>query len=139
MVSVLISADSRYPVSRPKIKKRVEQVLESRKITSDSEVSILVCGTRKALELAKKFLDDDSPHNVLSFPLAEEDGATVSPTAQSAKGFVEFHKGQIILGDIAVCYPLAQEEASRDNMMVDDKMMELVEHGLLHLLGEHHT
>ncbi len=138
MVSVLISADSRYPVSRPKIKAGIEKVLESRRISSDCEVSILVCGTRKAQELAKKFLNDDQPHNVLSFPLAEEGAATVSPTAKSANGFVEHQVGTLILGDIVVCYPMAQVEATDDNVMVDEKVSELVEHGLLHLLGEHH-
>lgn len=98
----------------------------------------MICGTRKSLELAKKFLGDDSPHNVLSFPLAEEGAPTVSPTAKSAKGFLDYHDGRLVLGDVVICYPLAQEDASLDDMLVDDKISELVEHGLLHLLGEHH-
>jgi probable rRNA maturation factor len=138
MVNVLISADSRFPISRPKIKQAVEELLLQKKITSDVEVSVLVCGSRKSRELAKKYLSDDAPHNVLSFPLANEGEGLASPTGRSARGFVEFQSGQLILGDIVVCYPVAQEEASNDNMMVNDKISELVQHGLLHLLGEHH-
>ncbi len=139
MVNVLISADSRFPVSRPKIKQSIEKILSEKGITSDVEVSVLVCGTRKSRELARKFFGDDAPHNVLSFPLADEAAQMASPTGKSgSKGFVEFQNGQIILGDIVVCYPLAQEEANSDNMMIDDKIAQLVQHGLLHLLGEHH-
>ena len=116
MVQVLISADSRYPVSKPKIKGAVEAVLKERRITSHVEVSILICGTRKSRELAKKYLKDDRAHNVLSFP------QDCFP----------------ILGDIVICYPIAQEEANRDNVLVDTKVSELVSHGMLHLLGEHH-
>lgn len=113
---VLISSDSRYPISRPKIKAAVEAVLKERRISSPVEVSILVCGTRKSQELAKKYLRDAQPHNVLSFPL----------------------EAFPVLGDIAICYPMAQEEANRDNVLVDTKINELISHGMLHLLGEHH-
>lgn len=138
MVNVLVSADSRFPVTRPKIKEAIEQVLSERHVTSDVEVSVLICGARKSQELAKKYLNDDAPHNVLSFPLADDSAELASPTGKSAKGFHEFHDGQIVLGDIVVCYPMAQVEANDDNMMVNDKIAELVQHGLLHLLGEHH-
>lgn len=76
----------------------------------------MVCGVRKSLALAKKYLGDAHPHNVLSFP----------------------QNDLSVLGDIVVCYPLAQEEANRDNVLVDTKICELVTHGMLHLLGEHH-
>ncbi|MBI3559483.1 rRNA maturation RNase YbeY [Candidatus Gottesmanbacteria bacterium] len=116
MVKVLISADSKFPVSRPKIRAAVEAILKQKKVSGNTEVSILICGRRKALELAQKYLKDDEPHNVLSFPLE------TFP----------------VLGDIVVCYPLAQEEANRDNVLVDTKINELISHGILHLLGEHH-
>ncbi|KKU91987.1 MAG: putative rRNA maturation factor [Microgenomates group bacterium GW2011_GWA1_48_10] len=124
-------------MSRPKIKNVVEEVLVERRVTSDCEVSVLICGARKSRDLAKKYLDDDQAHNVLSFPLVDERNL-VSPTAKSAKGFVEFQGGKLVLGDIVVCYPMAQAEANRDNILVNEKICELVQHGLLHLLGEHH-
>lgn len=117
MVTVLISADSKYPVNRPKIKAAVEAVLRERAIASDVEVSVLVCGTRKILGLVRKYLQDERAHSVLSFP---------------TESFP-------VLGDIAICYPLAQQEANRDNILVDTKISELVSHGMLHLLGEHHV
>lgn len=138
MVNVLISADSKFPISRPKIKAAVESVLREKRVSSDVEVSVLVCGSRKSRELAKKYLSDDQAHNVLSFPLEESLGKNFSPTGKAARGFVEHQPGLLILGDIAICYPLVQEEANRDNVLVDTKIDELISHGMLHLLGEHH-
>lgn len=116
MVKVLISSESRYPVDREKIKAAIAAVLKSRKIKYAVEVSVLICGERKSRALAKKYLHDDKPHNVLSFPMED------------------LH----ILGDIVICYPIAQAEANKDNVLVDTKINELVSHGMLHLLGEHH-
>ena len=117
MIRVLISSDSRYPISRSKIAAAVESVLKEKGVTSVAEVSVLICGARKSRALAKKYLKDDRPHNVLSFPSGDV----------------------VALGDIAICYPLAQGEANRDNVLVDTKINELVTHGMLHLLGEHHS
>lgn len=117
MVTVLISADSKFPINRPKIRQAIESVLRQKGITSDVEVSILICGARKSATMAKKYLHDEKAHNVLSFP---------------TESFP-------VIGDIAVCYPLAQEEANADNVLVDTKISELVSHGMLHLLGEHHV
>lgn len=142
MVNVLISSDSKFPVNRAKIKAAVESVLKAKGVSSDVEVSILICGTRKSAELAKKYLQEDQPHNVLSFPLLEDMERGLSrPFARPGlgKGFVTPEEYGLVLGDIMVCYPLAQEEANRDNVLVDTKIAELVSHGMLHLLGEHHS
>lgn len=124
--SILISSDSRYPISRPKIKKAIETTLSEQGITSVVEISVLICGRRQALLLAKKYLHDDKPHNVLSFCL------------QESFGQASLNQERLVLGDIAVCYPIAQQEANSDNMLVDDKINELVCHGLMHLMGIHH-
>ena len=42
------------------------------------------------------------------------------------------------LGDIVLSYPQVINDAVRDEMLVDDKVDELIEHGLMHLLGIHH-
>ena len=42
------------------------------------------------------------------------------------------------LGDIVLSYPQVINDAVRDEMLVDDKVDELVEHGIDALLGLHH-
>jgi len=43
------------------------------------------------------------------------------------------------LGDIIISYPQALEDASMDGISVDEEIRTLVEHGMNHLLGIHHT
>lgn len=88
----------------------------------DVEVSISIVGTRKIRLLNRRFRKLDEVTNVLSFPQEESRGPD----------------GVLRLGDIIVCYPICRDEAGKDNKMVWEKMNELVEHGLRHLLGEHH-
>lgn len=123
--SIQIYVESRYKVDRKRIKQTVESVLKAKGIVGPTDVSIAIVGSRKMRDLNNKYRNIDRATNVLSFSQMEG-AATVMPT--------DF----LILGDVIVCYPIAVEDAARDNMLVDRKIAELVEHGLLHLLGEHH-
>lgn len=124
-VKILTFVESRYKVNRKKIKQTVHQVLDSKAVTSKCELSLAFIGDRKMHALNLKFRNLDKTTNILSFPLAEGE-QTPLPS------------GVIRLGDIVISYPQIIKEAARDEMMVDDKINELVQHGLLHLLGEHH-
>ncbi len=125
-VSVLIFVESRYSVNRKKIKATIARTLTQQNITSPVEVSVAIVGDRKMRILNKKYRNLDKTTNVLSFSQAE--GESI-PTPISDK---------MRLGDIVLSYPMVINDASRDDMMVDDKVDELVAHGLLHLLGVHH-
>lgn len=124
-VTVLIYVESRYKVSRKRIKSAVLLVCEENEITSPVEVSIAVVGDRKMKSLNKKYRDKDMTTNVLSFPLSEGKSSNVPG-------------GSTHLGDIVISYPVVIKEASRDEVLVDEKIDELVRHGMLHLLGLHH-
>jgi probable rRNA maturation factor len=124
-VKILTFVESRYKVNRKKIKEAVHEVLDVKNITSKCEVSLAFIGDRKMHALNLKFRNLDKTTNILSFPLAEGEQAPLP-------------SGVIRLGDIVISYPQIIKEAARDDMMVDDKINDLVQHGLLHLLGEHH-
>ncbi len=124
-VKILTFVESRYKVNRTKIKEAIHEVLDAKNITSKCEVSLAFVGDRKMHALNLKFRNLDKTTNILSFPLGEGE-QTPLPS------------GVIRLGDIVISYPQIIKEAARDEMMVDDKINELVQHGLLHLLGEHH-
>lgn len=124
-VKILTFVESRYKVNRKKIKEAIHEVLDVKNITSKCEVSLAFVGDRKMHALNLKFRNLDKTTNILSFPLGEGE-QTPLPS------------GVIRLGDIVISYPQIIKEAARDEMMVDDKINELVQHGLLHLLGEHH-
>jgi len=124
-LKTLIFVESRYKVNRKKIKETLSAVLDTKGVSSPTEVSVAFVGDRKMHALNKKFRNLDKTTNILSFPLAEG-VQTVLPT------------NVLRLGDIVISYPQIILESIRDEMMVDDKINELLAHGLLHLLGEHH-
>lgn len=117
--------ESRYKVNRKKIKESIKRVLHENGIVGLTEVSVAIVGDRKMRELNKKYRNLDKTTNVLSFSQVEG-GALPRPS------------DTLFLGDIVVSYPVVIEEASKEEVFVDEKVSELVEHGLLHLLGQHH-
>lgn len=129
MVTVLFQTESHFRVDREKIKSAIVEVL-TKSLHSPSEVSVSIVGDRKMHDLNSHYRHIDDTTDVLSFPL--NDPSDPKP------GFVDNPDGVLRLGDIIVSYPQAVTEAAAENKMVDDKIVELVLHGLNHLLGIHH-
>jgi probable rRNA maturation factor len=124
-VNILIYVESRYKVNRKRIKKAINDTLMENSVTSPVEISLAVVGDRKMKALNLKYRNLDKTTNVLSFPLAE--------------GEQTLMKGNMNrLGDIVLSYPQVIRESVRDEMLVDDKVDQLVKHSMLHLLGMHH-
>ena len=125
-INVPIFVESRYKVSRKRIKNTISSLLDKHEVRGQIEVSIAIVGDRKMRELSRKYKGEDKTRNVLSFSMAEG-GPVVMPKADT-----------LMLGDIVLSYPEVIKDASRDEVLVDDKVDELVKHGLEHLLGLHH-
>ncbi len=124
--SVPIYIESRYKVNRKKIKEAVSETLRKKGVAGDVEVSVAIVGNRKMRSLNKKYRKQDKTTNVLSFPQAE--GHKVPNSLD-----------RTYLGDVVISYPVVIQEAAKYNRLIDDWTCELVEHGVLHLLGEHHA
>jgi probable rRNA maturation factor len=135
MIKVLVKKQSNYPVSTPKLKKRIRDFFEKHGIVSDATVSVALVGEKYMLDIAKKYLKDGRVHNVLSFPADE---AKDLPAGRQGK-FIHPPGDIIDLGEIVVCYPKAFEEAKAEGKRIEEKVHELAEHGALHLLGIHHS
>lgn len=129
MISVLFQTESHFPVSREKVIHAVEESL-GKKMSGNVEVSIMIVGDRQMRRLNKSYRQIDATTDVLSFPQND-------PSVQM-KPFVNPPDDVLYLGDIVVSYPEAINEASEENMFVDDKIVQLVLHGLDHLMGIHH-
>ncbi|OGG30704.1 rRNA maturation RNase YbeY [Candidatus Gottesmanbacteria bacterium RIFCSPLOWO2_01_FULL_49_10] len=129
MITVLFQTETHYPVNRKTIKEAVVAAL-SRKIKHQVEVSISIIGDRRMRQLNRDYRKIDETTDVLSFPLND-------PSSPSTL-FVELPDSILRLGDILVSYPQAVTQATEENKMVDDVIVELVLHGLDHLLGIHH-
>ena len=124
-LNVLIFVESRYKVNRKRIRNTLANLLDQSGVNSPVEVSVAIVGDRKMRELSRKYKGEDKTRNILSFSLSEGEK-------------MEIPAGVIRLGDIVISYPIVLLEAARDEMLVDDKIDELVTHGMTHLLGIHH-
>jgi probable rRNA maturation factor len=124
-ILVPIFVESRYKVNRRRIKNIVTRLISQHGINDSVEVSVAIVGDRKMRELSKRYKGEDKTRNILSF--SQTEGEKIVSNGQSLR-----------LGDIVLSYPQVINDAVREEKMVDDKVDELVEHGLLHLLGIHH-
>ena len=124
-INVLIFVESRYKVNRKRRKETVEKTVNKNGLDSPVEISVAIVGDRKMRSLSKKYKGEDKTRNILSFSQSE---------GEPMRSPVDILR----LGDIVLSYPQVIRDASRDEMLVDDKVDELVEHGLMHLLGIHH-
>ena len=84
--------------------------------TDDRSLCLRVVGAPEAAALNARYRDRNKATNVLAFP-ADEPG---------------------VLGDIAICAPVAALEAREQDKAVADHFAHLVVHGVLHLLGLDH-
>lgn len=124
VIEVDIVADSRYPVDRKLIRAGVQELLSRYGMGNERVlVEISIVGNRKIRELNRRYRNIDAPTDVLSFPL--DDGELKAD-------------GRIHLGDVVVSYPEARTTAVVMNRLIDAVIIDLVEHGVKHLLGEHH-
>ncbi|KKQ92489.1 MAG: putative rRNA maturation factor [Candidatus Woesebacteria bacterium GW2011_GWB1_39_10] len=126
MIRVFVTKQSNYPVKATVIKKKLADFLAKNGIVSDAEISVAIVGEAKMSEIGKKYLKDRKLHNVLSF------------TPTEVKGFVYPPDATIHLGEVIICYPEALKEAKEENILIDERVYELAEHGANHLLGIHH-
>ena len=82
---------------------------------SCGEISVAIVGSREMQDLHRRYLGDDSPTDVLAFPLAASDSR--------------------LEGEIIVCWDVAQESASEFQWRAEDELLLYVVHGALHLVG----
>lgn len=137
MVNIIVNSDPRYDINKASIRAVVSEMLVRLRISGRIEVGINIVGDRKMHELNRKYRGLDSTTNILSFAL--EDPNPVHLQHIPKIGFVASPDKWLRLGDIVISYPQAVEDASMDGISVDEEVRDLVEHGLNHLLGIHHT
>ena len=87
----------------------------------ESELSVALIGNAEMRKLNAKFRNKDYPTDVLSFPVEE-----------GLPGAVR------LLGDVIISVDKAQQQAKERRRSLDEEMVTLLIHGVLHLLGYDH-
>ncbi len=88
---------------------------------SSAEITIRVVNEAESQLLNKTYREKDKPTNILSFPFE-------SPPQVPCD----------LLGDLVICYPVVEVEASAQLKTLEDHWFHLLVHGSLHLLGFDH-
>ena len=97
--------------------------LALRQRTNPSELTIRLVDAEEGLELNSTWRGKDYPTNVLSFPADIPEGLLDIP----------------LLGDLVICVPVVEQEATEQSKTLTAHWAHLVMHGCLHLLGYDHT
>lgn len=89
-----------------------------------TETSIVLLGDAEMAEYNEQYRRKKGPTNVLSFPVERSDGEPMLPEAE--------------LGDILISVDTAVTEAQSQGCTLHQRLLELIVHGLLHLIGYDH-
>jgi probable rRNA maturation factor len=122
-MGVLIENRQDKYVITPKSLKEKAQAILSALGSPDGELSILLLDDPQIAVLNKDYLQREGPTNVIAFPMRE--GAFVEITPD-------------LLGDVVISLETAEKEGLAAGMTMQDRLGELMVHGILHLFGYDH-
>jgi probable rRNA maturation factor len=123
MINLEINEGFQPKVELSPIIRAADATLNHQGIIENAELTIVITDDSKIHELNRKYRAVDAPTDVLSFPNEFTDPENQIP----------------YLGDVIISYPRAVEQASKGGHSVEDELLLLVVHGVLHLLGHDHT
>ncbi len=104
------------------MRRRTRILLDALK-SPEGEISILLVGDRRIAALNREFLNREGPTNVIAFPM-------------QAGPFAGLHPN--LLGDVVISVDTAHREARAAGLQLDERIAQLLVHGVLHLYGYDH-
>lgn len=110
------------PVTDQQVSHWARATLRTAAGDANCTLAIRVVDAEEGLALNHRFRGKDRPTNVLSFPAD-----------------VSIPDGPRMLGDLALCYPVIEQEAQMQEKSIEAHLAHLVVHGILHLLGRDHV
>lgn len=104
-----------------KIRKKTKAILNALGL-HDDELSIVIVDDPQITELNQAYRKKTGPTNVLSFSMREGDFGNLTP----------------MLGDVVISADTAQREAGEAGITFDERLSQLLVHGILHLVDYDH-
>ena len=87
------------------------------------EISLVITQNSTIKALNEKYRQVSKPTNVLAFPMLEGDFSAITPG---------------LLGDIVISAEKAEQEAAKAGITTEERLSQLLVHGILHLVGYDH-
>jgi probable rRNA maturation factor len=139
-MSVEIRNESGVSVDEPALAALARHVLDEMRIHPLAELSVLLVDAPTITDLHQRWLGEEGPTDVLSFPMDElrppppgSDRADRAGSAGSDSG------PATVLGDVVLCPEVATGQAREAHRPVTEELEMLCTHGILHLLGFDHA
>lgn len=126
MIKVIFKNLTKSEVDEQPLLDAIRQFLPKYGITDNVEVELNIVGLDRMKTLNRTYRQRDYATDVLSFP--------IWPSLETIRA----NHGQISLGSIVICLPVAMQQSEADNISLAKTMVSLTEHSLLHLIGIHH-
>ena len=111
-----------HPAMPAKIEQKAQAILDALECP-EKELSISLVEDLEIADLNARYLQREGPTNVIAFPMQEGEFADISPD---------------LLGDVVISVDTAKREGEAAGMDVETRTVELLVHGVLHLMGYDH-
>jgi probable rRNA maturation factor len=118
----IANRQKRHPISLRKLRRRTRIILDALK-SPEGEISLLLVDDPQIAAMNRRFLGREGPTNVIAFPMREGRFSGLSPN---------------LLGDVVISVDTAHREARAAGSAVDERIAQLLVHGILHLYGYDH-
>lgn len=129
-INVLVDQEYKGLLTSAWLRNVAGQVLIQEHAKPNVEVGLVITGQEKIRELNLKYLDEDKPTDVLSFPMME--------TRAGEDCFVSPPDNTLRIGEVIISYPQAKKQAKEHGHRIKKEVAILAIHGMLHLLGFDH-
>ncbi len=116
----ILNNQKRHKINIKRFRKLLEALIGFYDV-DDPELTLAFVNNSAIRDLNRRFLDEDGPTDVLSFPIGEK-GAD----------------GKYYLGDIIISVPYANKQRAPKKHDLERELEILTVHGFLHLLGYEH-
>lgn len=119
------------------VKKAVKLTLKELEQPKNICVCVNIVSPDEIRQINSTMRDIDKVTDVLSFPSSSMSAFDKIDTT-SASSFSNFYKGNVIIGDMAICMEEVARQSAEYNESIKRCLARLVIHSVLHLLGFDH-
>lgn len=124
MAVLITDTRDRTPVERDRLRKAAQALLDEMG-AQDGELSILITDDEGITAINRDYFGRPWPTNVISFSMMDGEFADVNPEAK-------------MLGDVVISADTAASEAKEAGLPAEERFLQLLVHGLLHIFGYDH-
>lgn len=118
----IANRQNQHPIPLRRMHRRTRIILDALK-HPEAELSILLVDDPQIGAMNQRFLSRSGPTNVIAFPMREGRFSDLTPT---------------LLGDVVISVDTAYREARAAGLKLEQRLTQLLVHGILHLCGYDH-